>query len=99
MQFSQASQTPAAGVEALLPRKSPPKHLLCAIVFIQRQRPQKKKNGWDESVYMFHVRWVQATVYYHCYSLKNLLNLCRKAREETRTNQFLQLPDGILRAE
>lgn len=48
---------------------------------------------------MFYVCWVKATVYYDRYSLKNLLNLCRKGRKDTRTNQFLQPPEGILRVE
>lgn len=37
------------------------------------------------------MREVKVAVYYECYSLKNLLNLCRKGRKDTRTNQFYSL--------
>lgn len=46
MQFSQASQTPAAGVEALLLRKSPPKHLPSSLFSAKDLKKKKKWPGW-----------------------------------------------------
>lgn len=75
--FLQTPHTPAASVQAPMPQKLPPLAVCRQLFSAQKNKNVKKAR-------------MKVSMYYHCYSLKNLLKLPRKERKDTTTNQFLQ---------
>lgn len=96
MRFSKTSQIQpgSAGTRFVLPLPILPLRFVCCPRYSLHQRLE----NWADEFYV--------TVYYFCYSVNNstsfrTLKLCGMWGEKkgTRTNQCLQPPDGIQRAE